>query len=172
MEKVWASQNLADVRPSPVAGNGLFAKRAIDAGEQIIVKSHPLISVLDLAQEGQACANCFRPSQELGQILSQGLPENGLAVDKVNACTGCKKAKYCGKVCLIDRLLCQLCRNDIKRSTNPFDGSDADDLRDIAMPGASMEKGPQAGMQDPQGPPALTKCCPGNSAACTQDDQQ
>lgn len=88
----------AEVRASPVAGNGLFAKQSIDAGEEIVVESYPLIGVLDRSRLEDTCANCFRSATASGsqnQGVSRG---DGIEVAEVNACTGCKKVKYCSKV--------------------------------------------------------------------------
>lgn len=92
MENVTESH--VEVRTSPTAGNGLFATKDIGAGELILMIKRPLVGVLDIPRLEDTCSNCF--------MWSVGSVEGGLALDKptVNACTGCKKVKYCSKVCL------------------------------------------------------------------------
>ncbi|KAI4731881.1 SET domain-containing protein [Aureobasidium sp. EXF-10728] len=102
-----------EVRPSAIAGNGLFATKDIPAGSTILLKARPLIGELDLSRSHDSCANCFLFSQKdvracpihkaeadrLGRYPGcSGCQSEGEALT-VKACTGCKKVKYCSKVC-------------------------------------------------------------------------
>lgn len=78
-----------EVRPSPTSGNGLFATKDIPAGSTILLKPRPLIGELDLPRLAESCHNCFLWS---GCVIEGGEIE-------IKACTGCKKVKYCSKVC-------------------------------------------------------------------------
>lgn len=82
------------VKTSPTSGNGLFVTKDIGAGELVLMVRRPLVGALDLARIDDTCSNCY--------MWSIGSVEGGLAQEKpvVNACTGCKKVKYCSKVCL------------------------------------------------------------------------
>lgn len=98
-----------EVRPSPTAGNGLFATRDIPAGSTILIKARPLIGELDLARLQDTCHNCFLWAYKATKSCpihgTQGpVPDcPGCAEEsqhpEVKSCTGCKKVKYCSKVC-------------------------------------------------------------------------
>ncbi|KAF4309622.1 hypothetical protein GTA08_BOTSDO02492 [Botryosphaeria dothidea] len=84
---------MADIKvhkkSSPVAGNGLFAKQDIAAGDLVFSLKRPLISVLDNVSLDSCCANCF---------TSTGFGATNTDIE-LKACMGCKTLKYCGKTC-------------------------------------------------------------------------
>lgn len=108
----------AEVRASSTSGNGLFATEAIPAGGLVLSIQRPLVGVLDLAHLGDSCSNCFLwPEGDVeknsvsfthAEVEKKGLQwarekvqymtEEGMPIVSVNACTGCKKVKYCSKV--------------------------------------------------------------------------
>lgn len=103
MERVLLQS--AEARHSLVAGNGLFAKKRIPAGEEVLTLTHPLIGVLDVSRSDDACANCFRSATASAFTLSAAEPDiNEAEVAEVSACTACKKVKYCSKVRHINSL--------------------------------------------------------------------
>jgi hypothetical protein len=65
-------------------GRGLFALRALSAGERLGVFP-PLVAVADAASEPLACGHCFRAA---GAYLRGGVP-----------CAGGCGAVYCGRAC-------------------------------------------------------------------------
>jgi hypothetical protein len=103
-----------EVRPSPTSGNGLFATKDIPAGSTILLKSRPLIGELDLPRLEESCHNCFMWSQKAVSVCAihahepdrypgkypdcSGCQTEGEVIG-VKACTGCKKVRYCSKVC-------------------------------------------------------------------------
>ncbi|THX60295.1 SET domain-containing protein, partial [Aureobasidium pullulans] len=99
-----------EVRPSPTAGNGLFATKDISAGSTILLKARPLIGELDLPRLQDSCHNCFmwayKAAKGCAVHATQGNKEPGChgcenegGNPGVKACTGCKKVKYCSKTC-------------------------------------------------------------------------
>ena len=89
----YTMDNQADIRTSKLSGNGLFAKKYIDAGQSIITIKRPLVALLDSQQLEDTCSNCFRRN-------SAGDNDE---VIKVSACTGCQIVRYCGKVMFLLR---------------------------------------------------------------------
>jgi hypothetical protein len=103
-----------EVRPSATSGNGLFATKDIPAGSTILLRSRPLIGELDLLRLEESCHNCFMWSQKAVRVCAVHAHEpdrypgkypdcsdcqtEGEAIG-VKACTGCKKVRYCSKVC-------------------------------------------------------------------------
>ena len=98
-----------EVRASPTAGNGLFATRDIPAGSTILIKPRPLVGELDLARLQDTCHNCFLWAYKATKSCSihgsqnqvpgcPGCAEEGQHPD-IKSCAGCKKVKYCSKVC-------------------------------------------------------------------------
>ncbi|KAK8175240.1 hypothetical protein IWX90DRAFT_379140, partial [Phyllosticta citrichinensis] len=77
-------------KPSPTAGNGLFAKKAIPEGELIFAIERPMLMELDSDKLPYYCTNCFVRSDD-------GLP--GSRNIKIRACTNCKVVSYCSKNC-------------------------------------------------------------------------
>ena len=79
------------------AGKGLFASKAIEAGEEIFRIDRPLVSVLDSPHMKDACANCFVwvPENAVGQFGES-------KAIKLRACQGCKVDKYCSTVGLME----------------------------------------------------------------------
>ncbi|KAK7521644.1 hypothetical protein IWZ03DRAFT_98539 [Phyllosticta citriasiana] len=77
-------------KPSPVAGNGLFAKNSIPEGELIFSIARPLLTELESSRLILYCSNCFVRSND-------GLP--GSRDIKISACTGCRVVSYCSKTC-------------------------------------------------------------------------
>ncbi|KAK7542872.1 uncharacterized protein J3D65DRAFT_615241 [Phyllosticta citribraziliensis] len=75
---------------SPIAGNGLFAKKAFQEGELIFGIPRPMLTELDSAGLRLYCSNCFVRSND-------GLP--GSRHIKISACSACKVVSYCSKQC-------------------------------------------------------------------------
>ncbi len=79
---------------TPDAGIGVFAAEDVRPGELIFRIDRPLVSALDSAHLKDTCYNCYL-----------WLPENqrddeddGVGMVRLKACTGCRVARYCGKV--------------------------------------------------------------------------
>ncbi|KKY26210.1 putative set and mynd domain [Diplodia seriata] len=83
------AENKTIKKKSPVAGNGLFAKQDIAAGDLVFALNRPLITVLDSVSLDSCCANCF---------ASTGFGATNNQLD-LKACTGCRTVKYCGRTC-------------------------------------------------------------------------
>lgn len=114
-----------EVRPSAIAGNGLFATKDIAAGSTLLLKTRPLIAELDLERLQDTCHNCFMWSQKtvracavhateadrLGRYPDCSGCQNEGDVTAVKACTGCKRVKYCSKVCFdfVPLIASQIC---------------------------------------------------------------
>jgi hypothetical protein len=82
------------IQPSLTAsGNGLFATKHIPAGSTILVKSRPLVGELDIERLRDSCHGCF--VWRFGVDVDD--ERKGRVVVKV--CTGCRKVRYCSKVC-------------------------------------------------------------------------
>jgi len=81
----------AQPTPSPVAGNGLFADRAISAGEAIVSLRRPLVAVLDYPRLSDTCSNCFLQTHDNDWFMVESIV--------ISACAGCKAVRYCSKVC-------------------------------------------------------------------------
>ncbi|KAF2146566.1 uncharacterized protein K452DRAFT_282748 [Aplosporella prunicola CBS 121167] len=90
--EIMAQNNASYIKESPVAGNGLFAKKAIDTGGLIFSIPRPLVAALDTSRLLDTCANCFACNDMIGS--SEGLD--------LKACTGCNIVKFCGKACQTD----------------------------------------------------------------------
>lgn len=102
MENVTESH--VAVKPSLVSGNGLFATRSLPAGELVLQLKRPLVGVLDTPRLEDTCSNCFAWSSDSDGNDMQLVLGNSTAVTAtttVNACVGCRKVKYCSKVCML-----------------------------------------------------------------------
>jgi SET and MYND domain-containing protein len=75
-------------------GNGLFAGDNFDAGTHIFAVRRPLVGSLDPVRLQDTCANCYTWT-EGSTIGSRLYVKEGT---KVDACTGCRRFKYCSKV--------------------------------------------------------------------------
>jgi hypothetical protein len=94
--KSFTEKGYASIRTTPMNGTGkwatkspkgLFATKDLPAGVEIFTIERPLISALSKERLNDTCANCYKSSSEVAG-----------GVDALKACTGCKQAKYCGKV--------------------------------------------------------------------------
>ena len=83
------------------AGTGVFAAIDIPPGELTIHVARPLVSALDSPHLKDTCYNCYLWVPE-GQIDEEG-EDGGTGDVRLKACTGCRVAKYCGKVGLVIR---------------------------------------------------------------------
>ena len=74
-------------RPAPHGmGNGLFATKDIQIGQDVVHAKVPFVAVLDSPRLDDTCAGCFGKRQmETGTDLK--------------ACTGCRVVRYCDRVC-------------------------------------------------------------------------
>ncbi|KAF2808553.1 SET domain-containing protein [Mytilinidion resinicola] len=88
------NQIYARVGKSQTSGNGLFADKAIPAGELILSISRPLVGVVEAARLSDTCANCFKWTAESSIGSRPNVEPNG-----VKACTGCRTVGYCSKEC-------------------------------------------------------------------------
>ena len=68
-------------------GRGLVATQDVPAGN-LLLRLHPLISVLDDVLLDNACSTCFAPSKMVDDISGRELFK----------CTGCNLIRYCSKV--------------------------------------------------------------------------
>jgi hypothetical protein len=80
------------VKPSPVSGRGLFAKKSLAAGEPILIIERPLLCVLDELHLVDTCGNCFK------QFGKEDSNEDETKKATLAACSRCKQIKFCGKV--------------------------------------------------------------------------
>lgn len=82
-----------EARKTGYAGNGLFARIAVPAGEELLRVGRPLVAALDSPQLRTCCANCFvsayNQSQDEGAIAGEW---------ELKACLGCQVVRYCSKV--------------------------------------------------------------------------
>lgn len=69
-------------------GNGLFATKDIQVGEDVLKINRPFVAVLDTPKLEDTCSGCFGKRQ-----LFYG-------VTTLKACTRCQIVKYCDKVSL------------------------------------------------------------------------
>ncbi|KAI2787533.1 hypothetical protein POX_f07902 [Penicillium oxalicum] len=74
-------------RPAPHGmGNGLFATKDIQIGQDVVHAKVPFVAVLDSPRLDDTCAGCFGKRQmETGTDLK--------------ACTGCRVVRYCDRTC-------------------------------------------------------------------------
>lgn len=89
-----STTKLAEVRSSTVSGRGLFAIRDVTAGNALLSLDRPLITALDGERIQDTCAWCFAWT-ELPVLSGAGVNQ----ATTVNACSGCKKVKYCSRAC-------------------------------------------------------------------------
>ena len=82
-----------EARQTAYAGNGLFARNTVPAGEEILRVGRPLVAALDSPQLWTTCADClvsaYNHSQDEGGVKGQGT---------LKACLGCQVVRYCSKV--------------------------------------------------------------------------
>jgi hypothetical protein len=83
-------------------GNGIFAGRAYQAGEEIIMLKRPLLGSLDTQYLHDTCANCYVWTEGAANGTRLYIPE-GTTVQK---CAGCQRFWYCSKVW--EAVLCDL----------------------------------------------------------------
>lgn len=67
-------------------GNGLFATKDINVGEDVLKTNRPFVAVLDTPKLEDTCSGCFGKKQFF----------DGAKPPK--ACTGCKVVRYCDRV--------------------------------------------------------------------------
>jgi SET and MYND domain-containing protein len=97
-----AASPLAAVRPSEtLCGQvGLFATEDIPAGAEILPYARPLLPIVDVANLGVTCNDCFASSSLLFRVPSQGAGAGQTATNvSLKSCLGCRTVKYCSKVC-------------------------------------------------------------------------
>ncbi|KAL1867601.1 hypothetical protein Plec18167_008601 [Paecilomyces lecythidis] len=68
-------------------GNGLFATKDINVGEDVLKTNRPFVAVLDTPRLEDTCSGCFGKKQ-----LFYG-------VETLKACTRCQVVKYCDRAC-------------------------------------------------------------------------
>lgn len=81
---------------TPNAGVGVFAANEIGPGELIFRVDRPLVSALDSPHLKDTCYSCYSWVPENQRDDEE--EEDGTGVVKLKACTGCRIARYCGKV--------------------------------------------------------------------------
>ena len=89
----------------PGAGNGLFTTVAVREGQEIFFVDHPLAYALDAPRLQDTCSNCLRKATDDGDIST---PEV-----KLRRCMGCKVAKYCGEVGILQVFSFNPCASEI-----------------------------------------------------------
>lgn len=87
-----SGQNKVSVRPSNVAGRGLFTTEDITAGDTLLDLPRALTWALDDDRIDDTCDNCCT------WITLESDSEDIRVPAGVSACMGCKKVKYCSKV--------------------------------------------------------------------------
>ena len=78
------------------AGTGVFAAKDIDPGEKIFGIDRPLVSALDSGHLKDTCYNCYLWIPE--EQRDEEDEDSGMERVRLKACTGCRVARYCGKV--------------------------------------------------------------------------
>ncbi|KAJ9361721.1 hypothetical protein C8Q69DRAFT_221290 [Paecilomyces variotii] len=68
-------------------GNGLFATKDINVGEDVLKTNRPFVAVLDTPKLEDTCSGCFGKKQFFD------------GVKPPKACTGCKVVRYCDRAC-------------------------------------------------------------------------
>ena len=86
---VWVYPDVSDL-----GGDGHFAFKDISPGEVILRVNNPLVAVPNTSKLSETCSTCFlwEPGAEMYRA---GYDRENM---KLKACSGCKVAKYCGKV--------------------------------------------------------------------------
>jgi hypothetical protein len=77
------------------AGKGFFSNKDFKAGEAIITIPRPLMASLESERLKDTCANCYIWT-EGSSIGSRLYVKQGITVQM---CAGCKRFRYCSKVC-------------------------------------------------------------------------
>lgn len=91
-----------EVRESEItgAGRGLFALQDFEPGDAVLRLGRPHVAELSMDRLQDTCAWCFsrgaRDPLERRLSANMGLPTGFV---ETNACTGCKKVRYCSKAC-------------------------------------------------------------------------
>lgn len=75
---------------------GLFAENDFKAGEVVLRMKRPLMASLESERLKDTCANCFTWT-EGSSFGSRLYVKEGT---KVQTCAGCKRFRYCSKVCI------------------------------------------------------------------------
>ncbi|KAH7379242.1 hypothetical protein DE146DRAFT_706286 [Phaeosphaeria sp. MPI-PUGE-AT-0046c] len=76
-------------------GNGLFAGRKYEAGEEIAFGKRPLLGSLDSQYLLDTCANCYVWTEGASTGSRLYVPKG----TKVQKCAGCQRFRYCSKAC-------------------------------------------------------------------------
>jgi hypothetical protein len=90
-------------------------------GSTLLFKPRPLVGELDLPRLEESCHNCFMWTQKIVKVCAvhahepdrypgkypdcSGCQTEGDKIG-IKACTGCKKVRYCSKVCFSFHCLC------------------------------------------------------------------
>ncbi|KAH7123742.1 hypothetical protein B0J11DRAFT_462829 [Dendryphion nanum] len=77
-------------------GYGLFSNRSVSSGEEITSVKRPLSVSLDPPRLDDTCANCFVWTGGANGIGSRSYVDKTITV---SSCGGCKRVKYCSRVC-------------------------------------------------------------------------
>lgn len=83
-----------ETKPTPYAGNGLFATELFPLSTVIIDVLRPLVQALDTPRLKDTCYHCLL-------FLGKGGENQSYEADQkktLRACTGCGTVKYCDKV--------------------------------------------------------------------------
>ena len=81
------------------AGKGFFSSKNVESGESIVTIPRPLMASLESERLRDTCANCYVWT-EGSSIGSRLYVKKGTSV---SVCAGCKRFRYCSKVCLRSR---------------------------------------------------------------------
>lgn len=75
-------------------GNGVFASRNFDGGEELVGLRRPIVGSLDSQYLEDTCANCYVWAEGAKTGTRLYVPED----TKVQKCAACKRFAYCSKV--------------------------------------------------------------------------
>ncbi|KAI0544342.1 SET domain-containing protein [Xylaria curta] len=89
-----------EVKQSPGAGKGLFARNAFSPGDTVVAVDRPLVTELEMDRMLDTCAWCCQrgatnPIEKMNSA-AMGLPTG---FTEIKGCTGCQRVGYCSKAC-------------------------------------------------------------------------
>ncbi|KAI1743919.1 SET domain-containing protein [Xylaria scruposa] len=89
-----------EVKQSPGAGKGLFARKAFSPGDTVVAVDRPLVTELEIDRMLDTCAWCCQrgatnPIEKMSSA-AMGLPTG---TTEIKSCTGCQRVGYCSKAC-------------------------------------------------------------------------
>lgn len=82
-------------KPTTDAGNGLFATRQIKLNNPVLSVDQPFMFALDTPRLKDTCYGCYVSLDKSARLKY----DDRAKVKTLRACTGCRVARYCDKVC-------------------------------------------------------------------------